>query len=152
MADTVLIPDRGPSGSRGVTSRQVSRGAGLHKNLVVSKIFDLSGSAATDVLLICRCDVRIQACYVMYVTEATSADAGVLLKLGTVATADAYLSFTSATGQSQNTITDKTSSLPSTLAGKKLAAGSALVASCAGGKVGIGEAILVVEYTIDDDE
>lgn len=150
MSD-VVIPKRPPSPARGITSRQVDRGSGLQKNVVVSATaLDLSAAASSEDFFVTNTDVYIQAFRVWYV-EATSADAGVLVKLGTPADDDAYASITSDISKAANANVDESAALPATAAGRKLAAGTLLRLTSAGSKTGTGTVRCSVEYSVADE-
>ena len=100
---------------------------------------DLSGAAATLIALHCEKACTITKATLLY-TEASSADAGIALKIGKESDDDYYY-----TGTSE---TDKALwySLDVTLLKTDLAAGDTVILSSAGSKSGTGEVMLVLEY------
>ena len=74
------------------------QGSDLNKELLVEfnrTVFDLSGSAQTEVILYNKnYEIQINKIWIKYI-EASSADAGVLLKVGTHANDDEFFSATS---------------------------------------------------------
>jgi len=100
---------------------------------------DLSDSATTVVALHCERACTLIKATILY-TEASSADAGVALKIGKETDDDYYYTGTSETDKAQ------WYSLDVTLLQTDLAAGDTILFYCAGSKVGTGEVMLILEY------
>lgn len=106
-------------------------------------ILDLSGGAQTDIIILhvgVACTV-LNIYFVYY--EASTADAGVAVKVGKETDDDYYYTGTSEISKAQ------WYELDITLLQTDLAAGDTLVCSNAGGKVGAGEILVCVEYEED---
>ena len=111
---------------------------------VRSTIIDLSGAAVVDqVLLHATQNITITKATVLYVTENSSANTGVAIKIGKE-TDDNY--FYDGTSEASKTKWDET--LLSLLA-TNLDAGDSLVVGSAGSKTGTGEIMFCIEYTIN---
>ncbi len=109
-------------------------------------VFDLSGSAATEIVLYHKNrEIKIQKVWIKYI-EATSADAGVKLSIGNSSDDDAYFSTTSATSQSALSSSEFTSG-DMTLA--TIPADTEVIIKSAGGKTGTGTAIISFSYTLN---
>jgi hypothetical protein len=100
---------------------------------------DLSGAAVSHAVIFPTIDMRLRAATIGY-TEASSADAGVAVRVGTYANNTYFASATSAVSQAQGTQTAMT------LTKTDIRAGTPIVVSCAGGKTGAGELQVSLEY------
>lgn len=100
---------------------------------------DLSGAAVNQYLLHPETACSLVQAYLLY-TEASSADAGITLKIGKESDDDYYYTGTSETGKAQY----YTKTL--TLLAQDVAAGDTVIFNSAGGKTGTGEVVLVLEY------
>ena len=102
---------------------------------------DLSGAASTLICLHTELEAELVRAFFLY-TEASSADAGVAVKIGKESDDDYYY-----TGTSE---TDKaiwyTKNL--TLLKKDITKGDTVILTNAGGKSGTGEIMLVIEYIV----
>ena len=124
------------------------KGRNLDKELLVAgnrTVFDLSGAAASEMVLYNqKHDIIINKVWVHY-EEATSADAGVALTLGSSADNNAYWEITSVISQDALTNTEyDTGSL--TLA--TIPAGTPIYIAHAGSKIGTGTAFVWFSYTV----
>ncbi len=100
---------------------------------------DLSGAAATLIALHCERACTLIKATLLY-TEASSGDAGVAVKIGKESDDDYFFNGTSETSKSQWYSKDVT------LLQTAVDAGDTVILSSAGGKVGIGEIMLVLEF------
>lgn len=106
-------------------------------------VMDLSGAAvAGNVILHPTQACTLLSARVLY-TEASSADAGVAIKIGKETDDDYYFTGTSATSQSQWAETSLT------LLKTDVAAGDTVICSSAGGKTGTGEVLVCIEYKVN---
>lgn len=103
---------------------------------------DLSGAAASDVVILhtTRACTLVKA--VLLYTEASSADAGVTVEIGKETDADYYYTGTSEVSKAQWYEKDVT------LLKTDIAAGDTVICGCAGSKVGTGEILVCIEYRI----
>lgn len=131
----------------GVGVRQMHRDA--KARTAVSKVFDLSGAAGTDsIVLDMNCPVVIDRVDALY-TEASSADAGIATKVGIAGDDDAIATYTSEVSVAIDTTKPLTllGTLNTGRVGKPIvAAGKAVTFASAGGKTGVGELRFVVTY------
>jgi hypothetical protein len=102
---------------------------------------DLSGAAATEICLHVETHINLLKATILY-TEASSADAGVNIKIGKESDDDYFYTGTSEASKAQWYSSDVT------LLQKWLYAGDTLLFSTVGGKSGTGEVLLIVEYYI----
>lgn len=102
---------------------------------------DLSGAAATLICLHTELSVELVRAFFLY-TEASSADAGITIKIGNEADDDYFYTGTTEVSKSQWYSADLT------LLKKDLTAGDTVILSSAGSKTGTGEIMLVIEYKI----
>lgn len=102
---------------------------------------DLSGAAATLICLHSELSVEIIRAFLLY-TEASSADAGITIKVGTEADDDYFYTGTTEVSKDQWYAADLT------LLNKDLTKGDTIILSSAGSKSGTGEIMLVIEYKI----
>jgi len=100
---------------------------------------DLSGAAETLYMLHTTRAITLYKVILLY-TEASSADAGITLKVGKETDDDYYYTGTSEVSKAQYYEADLT------LLQTDLAAGDTLIFSSAGGKVGTGEIMCFVEW------
>jgi len=100
---------------------------------------DLSGGAATLVTLHCERACTLIKATLLY-TEASSADAGVAIKIGKETDDDYYYTGTSEINKAL------WYSLDATLLQTAVGAGDTVLFNSAGGKAGTGEVMLVLEY------
>jgi hypothetical protein len=109
-----------------------------------SALIDLSGAAVAQTVMehITR-KAKIERINILYV-EASSADAGVALKVGKESNDDEYYTGTSAISQSAWGEVDVTPL--ATL----INAGDSLTYNCAGGKTGTGTVVITVEWRFAD--
>lgn len=105
---------------------------------------DLSGSAQADVPILHTSVAITLSRVILLYTEASSADAGVAIKVGKETDDDYY--YTGTSEASKAAWYEKSLTLLAT----DLAAGDTLVCSNAGGKTGTGEILVCAEYTVDD--
>lgn len=124
------------------------KGRNIDKNVFTVKnttVFDLSGAAAAETVIINPLsDIRINSVSVYY-EEATSADAGVAINLGNVASATTYGTFT--------TEVSKAIGYVKTYEGGELTLDTVtkatpLIIAHAGSKTGTGTCYVVVTYTV----
>jgi hypothetical protein len=118
------------------------RVAGKAKQARTAIAVDLSGAATTLVALHSETKALLTRATLLY-TEASSADAGITIKIGKETDDDYYYTGTTETGESQwytKTVT---------LLAKDIAAGDTVLFYSAGSKVGTGEIILILDY-LDD--
>lgn len=105
---------------------------------VISAELDLSGAATDSVLFLAEENYYILGISILYV-EASSADAGVAIRVGNGASPSSYLSTTSVTGQSLGAVDDFINTTGTNSFGTRvLAQDDFLTAGTAGGKVGTG--------------
>lgn len=109
-------------------------------HVVKTAVIDLSGSAVAQTVLehFTRA-AKLERLNIMYV-EASSADAGVAIKVGKEGDDDYYYTGTSAVSQSAWAESNVT------MLKTDIAAGDSLTYLCAGGKVGTGNVIITAEY------
>ncbi len=126
------------------------KGSDLDKELLTvcnTTVFDLSGSAATEIVLYHKNkEIEIHKVWIKYI-EATSADAGVKLSIGNFTTDDAYFAATSEV--SKDALYSKeydTGSMTLTTIPRD----TEVVLKNAGSKVGTGTAIISFSYTLND--
>jgi hypothetical protein len=100
---------------------------------------DLSGAAETLIVFHTEREATITNAYFLY-TEATSADAGITIKIGKEEDDDYYYTGTSEVSKSQW----DTDSI--TLLKRDIAQGDTVLFYSAGGKSGTGEIMLIIEY------
>lgn len=117
--------------------------ASEEKRIVVQQVpLDLSGAAEEVILFHAEDACTLLKLTVVY-PEASSADAGVTLTVGNEANAVYYYTGTSETGKAQWGSTDLT------LLQTAVAAGDSVRVNSAGGKVGAGEVVFVIEYYVN---
>lgn len=104
---------------------------------------DLSGVAQSDIPILHSSKACTLTKAILVYTEASSADAGVAIKIGKESDNDYYYTGTSETSKAQWYTKDVT------LLNTDLAAGDTVVCSNAGGKTGTGEILVCIEYTVD---
>lgn len=105
---------------------------------------DLSGAAQAEVpILFASQECEMLKVSLLY-TEASSADAGVAVKVGTETDDDEYYTGTSEVSKA------KWYTLDVTLLGTVIPAGETVVCSNAGGKTGTGEILVCIEYRVVD--
>jgi len=109
---------------------------------VISSLFDLSGAAGTEVVFVPVQDCYILSCVLVY-EEATSADAGVALKVGTSANDDRFFSITSHVSQSAYAVRNDAGTISNRTALK----GIPVVVSNAGSKTGTGTVYFMLNIT-----
>ena len=116
-----------------------------HKAIVYARAFavlDLSGAAQSNVVILHTTRnltlLKLTALY----TEASSADAGVSIKVGKESDDDYFYTGTSAVSKAQWYEDDLT------LLQTDLSAGDTLICSCAGGKAGTGEILFCIEAEV----
>lgn len=146
MGDVTISSPVQPA--HGITSRQVDRGCGLHKKVGMGRTeHDLSGSASAERVVGPMASAgRVQSARMIY-PEASSSDAGVALKLGTLAADDKFATQTSTISLSANDV----ETLDLDGADLTFAAGECIVFKNAGSKVGTGTVQVCIEYTLDDE-
>jgi hypothetical protein len=124
------------------------RGRNLDKQLLTAgnrTVFDLSASAAGEMVLLHPTnDVYINNVYIIY-TEATSADAGKLITIGKTKGGAEYMTYTSLVSQAINT---KTTLDEGELVTATVPAGTPIWIAHEGGKTGTGECFVVITYTV----
>lgn len=110
-------------------------------------VFDLSGSAATEIVLYHKNkEVVIHKVWIQYI-EATSADAGVAISIGSHADDDAYFEATSEVSKSAYDSTEYDSgSMTLQIVPKD----TPIVIKSAGGKSGTGTAVISFSYTLNN--
>lgn len=116
--------------------------ADVYRKIVKSVSLDLSASASLAVVLHCEKVCTLIKATLLY-SEATSSDAGVSIKIGKETDDSYYYTGTSEISKALWYSKDVT------LLQTDLAAGNTVIISTAGGKVGTGEIMLVLEYGID---
>lgn len=125
------------------------KGIDLDKELLTvcnKTVFDLSGSAATEIVLYNKNnEITIHKIWVQYI-EATSADTGIAISIGSHADDDAYFTATSevskdAYDSKEYTTGDMTLSI--------VPKDTPIVIKNAGGKVGTGTAVVSFSYTLN---
>lgn len=126
------------------------KGSDIDKEVLTvcnATVFDLSGSAQTEIVLYHKNkEIEIHKVWIKYI-EATSSDAGVKLSIGNFADDDAYFAGTSEVSKSALYSKEyETGSM--TLA--VIPRDTEVVIKNAGGKVGTGTAILSFSYTLND--
>ena len=114
----------------------------LKAQIVHTQEFTLSGAAATDFSFIDINRAYVVRSIHVYYTVATSSDAGIAIKVGTLADDDYFTLKTS--GVSKLINTNEVCTLTATTT---LPAATALIVSCAGGKVGVGKVRVVIELS-----
>jgi hypothetical protein len=123
------------------------KGKNLDKEVltvVTVSAMDLSGSADTEILLFDKnSEIHIHKVWVHY-SEASSADAGVTISLGSLADDDAYFAATSEVNKDQY-YTKEYVKGDLTLA--VVPKNTPLVVKSAGGKTGTGEVIIGIAYS-----
>lgn len=102
---------------------------------------DLSGAASSLICLHTELEAEMVRAFLLY-TEASSADAGIAIKVGTEADDDYY--FTGTTEASKSIWYTK----ELTLLKKDITKGDTVILTNAGSKSGTGEIMLVIEYII----
>ena len=100
---------------------------------------DLSGAAATLICLHTERKCTLLKAYLLY-TEASSADAGITIKIGKETDDDYYYTGTTEVSQSQ------WYSKEVTLLKRDIAKGDTVTLTSAGSKTGTGEIMLIIEY------
>jgi hypothetical protein len=132
--DTIMIAMAGAPGASG---QGVTQHAHAYAKL------DLSGAAQADVpILHVSAKAVIKKLLLLY-TEASSADAGVAVKVGKETDDDYYYTGTSEVSKSQWYEADVT------LLNEDIAAGDTVICSNAGGKTGTGEILVCIEYALE---
>ena len=103
---------------------------------------DLSATAVSNIPILhtSRACTLLKA-LILY-TEASSADAGVTIEIGTEGTAAYYYTGTSEVSQAL------WYELDATLLQTAIAAGDTVICGCAGAKVGTGEVLICIEYKV----
>ncbi len=104
-----------------------------------SVVVDLSGAAAILVALHAERAITLTKATLLY-SEASSGDAGIAIKIGKETDDDYYFSGTSEVSKAQWYTKDVT------LLQTEVALGDTVLFSSAGGKVGTGEIILILDY------
>ena len=106
-------------------------------------ILDLSGAAQADVVVLHSSVAATISRVILLYTEASSSDAGITIEVGKETDDDYYYTGTTDTDEAE------WGEVEVVLLQTALAAGDTLVCSHAGGKTGIGEILVCVEYTVD---
>lgn len=125
----LLTPDE----YEGLTAHRITQGA---------TSLDLSGAAAVQIVFHAEKACTLRKATLLY-SEASSADAGITIKIGKEADDAYYYTGTSEVSKAQWYTKDVT------LLATDLAAGDTVLFTSAGSKVGTGEIMLVIEYTIN---
>jgi len=107
------------------------------------EILDLSGAAQSDVVIAHFSGGATLNKIILLYTEASSADAGVAIKIGKETDDDYYYTGTSEINKAKWYENDVT------LLQTAVAAGDTVVCSSAGGKTGTGEILVCMEYLVD---
>ena len=112
--------------------------------VVTKSAMDLSGSAATEILLFDKnSEITIHKIWVHY-SEASSADAGVTISLGSLADDDAFFSATSEVSKDAYYTKEY---LTGDMTLVTVPKDTPLVVKSAGGKSGTGEVIISIAYS-----
>lgn len=106
-------------------------------------ILDLSGAAQSNVPILHSINAVTLINATLLYTEASSADAGVAVKIGKETDDDYYYTGTSEVSKALWYEKD------ATLLQTDVGAGDTVICSSAGGKAGTGEILVCIEYTID---
>ena len=106
------------------------------ETIIESKVFDLSGSADTDLHWIALTDYYVREVRVIY-EEATSADAGSIVQFGDTSSANRYVQHTTDVSQGANSV------VTPTLSSAYTANGRIFKFASAGGKTGTGTAKII---------
>lgn len=124
------------------------KGRNVDKDLLTTNnvtIFDLSGSAASEMCLFRpKNDVAINSITITY-PEATSADAGVVIKVGTASNDDEFFTVTSEVSKAAGYSRTYT---PSEMVLATVAKNTPVYVAHAGGKTGTGTAFVSISYTV----
>ena len=129
----------------GATAGGISIG-GSGKATITAKAYiklDLSGAAQTDVAILHTARALTLVKAILLYTEASSGDAGVSVTIGKETDADYYYIGNSETSQSVWYEKDVT------LLQTNVTAGDTVICGNAGSKVGTGEILVCIEYTVD---
>ena len=126
------------------------KGKNLDRELLTAQnktVFDLSGAAATETVLFNKNhEIQINKVWVYY-EEATSADAGVSLRIGSPTDDDAYWVETSEVSKSAGDCTEYgTGDMVLATVPKS----TPIIVKSAGSKTGTGTAYIVIAYTVGD--
>ena len=125
------------------------RGKNIHKQLFTAHnraVFDLSGAAATEMILLNPTrSIRINNVYVTWV-EASSADAGVTLEIGATDGGADYFTATSSVSQ---TAGDTETFAEGDLVLNLVPAGTPIWVGHAGSKSGTGTCFITIAYTVN---
>ena len=126
------------------------KGKNLDKELLTvcnRTVFDLSGSAATEIVLYHKnSEILIHKVWIQYI-EASSADAGIKLSIGSHAADDAYFSATSEVSKDAY-YSKEYNSGDLTLA--KVPKDTPVVIKSAGGKTSTGTVVISFAYTLSN--
>jgi hypothetical protein len=126
-----------------IRGRNIAKGVLTAGNRIV---FDLSGSAAGEMVLLSpKKTVKITGAHVVYI-EASSADTGVAITIGATSGGTEYLSTTSLVSQAAGTVSDIAAG-DFTLT--TVPAGGPIWIAHAGGKVGAGTCFVVITYEVN---
>ena len=106
-------------------------------------VLDLSGAAQSDVVIAHFSGGAKLVKAILLYTEASSADAGVTIKIGKETDDDYYYTGTSEVSKAKWYEKDVT------LLQTAVAAGDTVICSSAGGKTGTGEILVCLEYLVD---
>lgn len=131
-------------GGPGLKSQAFNDKCGVLKRNAFAGAFDLSGSATGAIMLVSATPITIQSAK-LYFSEASSAQDGVEVSIGTLADPDAFAEVTSAVSQSVGATQDMT------ILDANVPADTPLYAYTGGGKVGDGNVYVYIEYTVDDE-
>lgn len=107
------------------------------------EVLDLSGGGQSDVIVLHTSRALTVVKVILLYTEASSADAGVNVKVGKESDDDYFYTGDSEVSKSQWYEKEVT------LLNTALAAGDTMICSTAGGKTGTGEVLVLVEATVD---
>jgi len=109
-------------------------------------VFDLSGSAAEEIVLYHKNkEIVIHKVWIKYI-EATSADAGVKLSIGSTSDDDAYFYVTSAVSQDAGTSVEY---ITGDMTLKTVPKDTPIIIKSAGSKSGTGTAVISFSYTLN---